>query len=521
MDSQMHTTVLVIGGGPGGSYASTLLAREGINVALLEAAKHPRHLTLAGREHVGESMLPSMRHYLRFIDLEHEYDRRGFPGAAFKFVQGERECYTDFNILGPDRTTWNVLRAEADEIMLQHAASQGVLVFEETRVNEVYFQPMEAHSSRPVSATWTHKSGRTGKITFDWLIDASGREGILSTKYLRNRIFREGLCNVALYGYWKNVTAFNEGGPRSNAPWFECLTDKLGWAWLIPLHNGMTSIGVVMHEETSKSKRLGQLNSLKNHYFQQLKLAPGVQALIGTKGYFVNGSIKMTSDYSYHATSYSGDHYRIIGDAAAFVDPLFSSGVHSAMTGALSAVSTILGSMKGQVTELEAQAWHDAKVGVCQTRFLLIVLSAYKQMQHGGGNRAIVGDINHSHFETAFNLFRPVYQGESDTTSTLTDSQLSTLIDFTRNLFTPTSHEQYNEVHRRNAELTLLSGPVMGPDELDKVIEADDGDAKAVLRRINALKILRNDTSPESFTSEVLNGYVVRLERGQLGLVKV
>ncbi|KAJ4469986.1 hypothetical protein C8J55DRAFT_537748 [Lentinula edodes] len=379
----MSNVVLVIGGGPGGSYASTLLAREGINVVLLEAAKHPRH-------HVGESMLPSMRHYLRFIDLEHEYDRRGF---VHKATWCSIQVYTDFNILGPDRTTWNVLRAEADEIMLQHAASQGVL----TRVNEVYFQPMEAHSSRPVSATWTHKSGRTGKITFDWLIDASGREGILSTKHLRNRIFREGLRNVALYG-----------GPRSNAPWFECLTDKLGWAWLIPLHNGMTSIGVVMHEETSKSKRLGQLNSLKNHYFQQLELAPGVQALIGTKGYFVNGSIKMTSDYSYHATSYSGDHYRIIGDAAAFVDPLFSSGVHSAMTGALSAVSTILGSMKGQVAELEAQAWHDAKVGVCQTRFLLIVLSAYKQMQHGGGNRAIVGDINHSHFETAFNLFRPV-----------------------------------------------------------------------------------------------------------------
>jgi len=65
---------------------------------------------------------------------------------------------------------------------------------------------------------------------------------------------------------------------------------------------------------------------------------------------------------------YSGDHFRIVGDAGAFVDPLFSSGVHAALTSGLSAALTILGSMKGQVTEAEAQAWHDTKVGIVQSR---------------------------------------------------------------------------------------------------------------------------------------------------------
>ncbi|KAJ8518265.1 hypothetical protein ONZ45_g4620 [Pleurotus djamor] len=510
-----HATVLVIGGGPAGSYASTLLAREGIDVVLLEAVKHPR-------EHVGESMLPSMRHYLRFIDLEDEYDKRGFmhkPGAAFKFVHGTRECYTDFNILGPDRTTWNVFRAEADELMLRHASSQGVKVFEEVRVETLDFQEVDSDSPRPVSASWKKKSGEKGTISFDWLIDASGRQGIMCTKYLKNRIYREGLRNVAAYGYWKNVTIFDKGGPRSNAPWFECLTDKQGWAWLIPLHNGTTSIGVVMHQDTSTRKKAAGPSKLEDHYLEELKLAPGIQELIGTEGSYVAGSVRSTADYSYHSTAYSGNHYRVIGDAAAFVDPLFSSGVHIALTGALSAVSTILGSIKGQVSEKEAQAWHDAKIGICQTRFLLVVLSAYRQMQHQG-NKAILGDVNFDNFEAAFAMFRPIYQGEHDTSTKLTPDDLERMINFTRNLFTPTTHQQYQDVNTRVGSLTALSGPVMGPDELAKVLDEDDSDAKAVLQRINSLKVLRNDTSPLSFTSEAVNGYVVNFERGKLGLIK-
>jgi len=477
------------------------------------------------REHIGESMLPSMRHYLRFVDLETEYEKHGFmhkPGAAFKFVQGERECYTDFGILGPGRTTWNVVRAEADEIMIRHAEKQGAKVFEETRVESIHFENGgDPASSRPVHAIWKRKSGETGIIQFDWVIDASGRQGIISTKYLKNRIYREGLRNVAAYGYWTGVTVFDEGGPRSNAPWFECLTDKTGWAWCIPLHNGTHSIGVVMHLDTSNRKKAEGPNKLEDHYLSQLKLAPGVCDLIGETGKYVQGSVRSTSDFSYHATAYSGDHYRLTGDAAAFVDPLFSSGVHVAMTSALSAASTILGSMNGQVSEDEAQNWHDAKIGICQTRFLLVVLSAYRQMQHQGENKAMVSDVDASSFEQAFVMFRPIYQGEHDSSDKLTDEELEKMIAFTRNLFTPTTHEQYRSVNERVPKnLINLSAPVVSPEELDKVLDTDDSDAKAVLKRINALKVLRNDTSPDSFTSESVNGYVVRLERGKLGLVK-
>ncbi|EJC99652.1 FAD/NAD-binding domain-containing protein [Fomitiporia mediterranea MF3/22] len=513
-----HTTVLVIGGGPGGSYTSTVLKREGFDVVLLEAVKFPRY-------HVGEGMLPSMRHYLRFIGLEEEFHNHGFmpkPGACFKLKQGMRETYTDFSTLGPSRTTWNVIRSESDEMMLRHAAREGVQVFEETRVDSIQFEG-DPSNSRPISATWVNKNGASGEIKFDWLIDASGRNGIMETKYLKNRTFREGLRNTAIWGYWRNARIYQEGTKRSNSPWFEAMTDEQGWAWLIPLHDGTTSIGIVMHQDIAKKKKSehpGGSPPLTEHYLEQLKLLPGVLDLLGEKGNLVPGSVKSSSDYSYHASCYSGDHYRIVGDAACFVDPFFSSGVHLAMTGALSAASTICASMKGQISEEAAQRWHDTKLGIAQMRFLLVVLSAYKQIRQQ--NKPVLGDVNEDNFDKAFTLFRPIILGTADSEAEhLSDSSLNSMIDFCVHLFDPTNEEQHKAAAKKyGPELVALNGPIMGSKEFDKVVDAADNDAKMVLSRMNALKVLRNDTSCESFRTDAVNGYVVELDRGNLGLVQ-
>jgi len=141
-----------------------------------------------------------MRYYLRFIDLEDQFDQQGFshkPGAAFKFFQGLREVFTHFSLLGPSRTTWNVIRAQADEVIIRHASAQGVKVFEGTEVESISFEDNK-DTGRPVSAFWKNKQGESGTIKFEWLIDASGRQGVMSTKYLKNRIYCEGLRNVAV-----------------------------------------------------------------------------------------------------------------------------------------------------------------------------------------------------------------------------------------------------------------------------------------------------------------------------------
>lgn len=114
------------------------------------------------------------------------------------------------------------IRGEMDEILLRHAAKEGVQVHEETKVDAIQFEG-DPKTSRPISANWSKKDGSTGTIAFDWLIDASGRNGIMSTKYLENRQMRENLRNVAVWGYWKGVKRYGVGTKKADSAWFEAL----------------------------------------------------------------------------------------------------------------------------------------------------------------------------------------------------------------------------------------------------------------------------------------------------------
>lgn len=108
-------------------------------------------------------------------------------------------------------------------MLFRHATREGVLTFEETRVQSIEFEGDPA-SSRPVKALWKNKAGETGEIEFDWLIDASGKTSIMANKYLKNRVYREGLRNIAIWGYWRDVKINAAGTKRSNAPWFEAMS---------------------------------------------------------------------------------------------------------------------------------------------------------------------------------------------------------------------------------------------------------------------------------------------------------
>ena len=112
-----------------------------------------------------------------------------------------------------------------DEILFRHAKKQGVQTFEETKVDSIQFEG-DPKTSRPTSAKWTRKDGTTGNIEFEWLVDASGRAGLMPTKYLGNRHMRENLRNVAVWAYWKGCKRFGEGTIKANSGWFEALTGK-------------------------------------------------------------------------------------------------------------------------------------------------------------------------------------------------------------------------------------------------------------------------------------------------------
>lgn len=143
--------------------------------------------------------------------------------------------------------------------------------------------------------------------------------------------------------------------------------------------------------------------SSQEFYEESLKLAPQIRAII-SKGE-LSTKINSASDWSYNATCYATPNVRIAGDAGCFIDPYFSSGVHLALSGALSAAVTIRAAMRGDCDEHAAMKWHSSKVSEGYTRFLLVVLSALKQIRKQ--EEPILSDWDEEGFEKAFSFFRP------------------------------------------------------------------------------------------------------------------
>lgn len=116
------------------------------------------------------------------------------------------------------------IRSEFDDILLKHAQQSGAHVFQGVKVLEICFENADStQRRRPVSLKWKSKSGNEGTVGYDWLIDASGRAGIMSTKYLNNRTFNQSLKNVAIWAYYSGGSTYAPGTIRENSPWFEAM----------------------------------------------------------------------------------------------------------------------------------------------------------------------------------------------------------------------------------------------------------------------------------------------------------
>ncbi|ROV88111.1 hypothetical protein VSDG_09379 [Cytospora chrysosperma] len=501
-------TVLVIGGGPAGSYASSALAREGIDVVLLEADKFPRY-------HIGESMLPSMRHFLKFIDAYDKWDAHGFNVKA----------NTDFIAAGGEGGyAWNVIRSEADELLFKHAAECGVKTFDQTKVASIEFAPSAPgveHPGRPVSATWTRKDGTSGTISLDYIVDASGRAGVISTKYLKNRHYNQGLKNIANWGYWKGGGVHGIGTFKEGAPYFEALKDGSGWTWFIPLHNGTHSVGIVQNQElaTKKKKEMAE-PSTKGFYMASLEHVPGIKDLLANAE--LVSDINSASDWSYSASCYGFPGVRIAGDAGSFIDPFFSSGVHLALSGGLSAAATIAAVFRGDCDEETAASWHDKKTTESYTRFLLVVSSALKQIR--SQDVPVIDDFNEKGFERAFDLFRPIIQGQvdSDAQGKLTQGEISKTVEFCFKAFAHVSFEEKEALVNKLKQLGL-DGDVYDEknrkalEELEMKLTPEE---RSILKTLQGRRMVRPEDSLniDNFTLDSIDGLAPRLERGRLGL---
>lgn len=388
MDRTTH--VLVIGGGPAGSTAATLLAREGFRVTLLEREVFPRY-------HIGESLLVALNHVFDVLGLREKLEAHGFQrktGAFFEWGS-ERWLFDWSKLPGKYTSSFQVKRSEFDHLLLEHAKSQGVRVHEGVVARSLRFD-----GDRPVAASWQVVGGSaTGEIEFDHLVDASGRSGIMANRYLHSRRHNEAFQNIAVWGYYRGVEHPDVGltGPILVGSVPE------GWTWTIPLHDGTTSVGLVVHEKYFQERK--RTTSVEDIFLDGIRRSRLASEAIASAE--LVSEIRVEGDYSYLSTVLAGPGYFLAGDSAAFLDPLLSSGVHLATYSGMLAAASISSIMRGEISEDDAVAFYSTCYREHYLRWMLIVSTFYdqnsaKETYFWEAQRLSTGDPNAADAKLAF-----------------------------------------------------------------------------------------------------------------------
>ncbi len=407
------TRVLVIGGGPAGATVSTLLAREGFDVTLLEKEFFPRY-------HIGETLLVSVQPIIDLLGAREKADAMGFQVKTGVLWQwGGEEWTFDWRKLNCDfRSSFHVRREKFDEMLLRHAQSQGVKVHEGVGVSEILFD-----GERPVAADWAADgTGETGRIHFDYLVDTSGRAGIMATRYLKSRRFLQAFQNVALWGYWKGAsrpeTDFE--GPLT------LVSVPHGWIWYIPIEEDVHSVGLVCHTDYFKEKKA--TSSLDDIYRENIASSELISRLLGP-GTLVS-PMYVERDYSYSSDRLAGPGYFLAGDAGCFIDPLLSSGVHLAMHSGTMAAASLSSILRGEVSEERATRFYHKCYRAHFVRWAMMVSTFYdvnnnKETAFWRAQQVSLEDLNGAELKDLKPAFSTLVSGLID----MRDAQDSTLLE--------------------------------------------------------------------------------------------
>ncbi|MCH2513855.1 MAG: tryptophan halogenase [Dehalococcoidia bacterium] len=317
----LNADVIVIGGGPAGSAAATMLARKGWQVTVLEREKFPR-------DHVGESLLPASIPVLEELGALPAVESAGFlPKYGATMVWGSGDAPWSWYFKETSQRyphSYQVWRPQFDQILLDNAKAQGVTVLEGHHVTEVIFDGGEA-----VGVEFTSANGETGEGQARFIVDASGQSTLLA-RHLESKEWDPFFQNLAVYAYFTGAKPLPE--PDQNNIFIESY--RYGWLWTIPLHTGRSSVGVVVDSDTGKEGI--QQNGAKAFLEAQLAQSSHTRAIL--ENAMMDSEPTVVMDWSYTAGKMYGPGYILAGDAACFVDPLFSSGVHLAlMSGVLAA----------------------------------------------------------------------------------------------------------------------------------------------------------------------------------------
>lgn len=314
--------VLVVGGGPGGSTIAALLAQRGLDVVVLEKDHHPRF-------HIGESLLPMNMPLLEQLGVADEIERIGMPKWGVDFVSPTHRRSVAFEFGDAwDKSlaySFQVRRSEFDHILLRNAATKGARVHEGWRVTGLDLD----HASE-VEAVARNEDGAEKRVRARFLVDASGRETLVASKLgIKDRNRRH--ASAAIYGHFTGARR-QEGRAEGNISifWFDH-----GWIWFIPLMDGTTSIGAVCPPDYLKNRK----TDVTDFFRQTISKSPELSERLA--GATLTGPATATGNYSYRARSMVGRNYLMVGDAYAFIDPVFSTGIYLAMNSAFQAADTV------------------------------------------------------------------------------------------------------------------------------------------------------------------------------------
>jgi FADH2 O2-dependent halogenase len=338
----------IIGGGPGGASMAAYLAKAGVSCVLFERDIFPR-------EHVGESLVPSSTRVFKELGLLDQMEEHKFPrkyGAVWTAAQSAQAYQVDWAGLGPDtyadirfdereqpgvgRTyTYHVDRGKFDLLLLQHAHKLGATVLEGVRVKQVDF-------ANPDYVVVRFDVGRQEVgVRVRMVVDASGRQtllGIQEKLKVRDPVFDQFAIHAWFDNYDRRVTQKKDG--QADYIYIHFLPLSNSWLWQIPITDTITSIGAVTQKKNFAKSR----ESREQWFWECVATRPELDAALRQARQI--RPFKEEGDYSYSMTQICGDRFVMIGDAARFVDPIFSTGVSIALNSARFASRDVIAALQ-------------------------------------------------------------------------------------------------------------------------------------------------------------------------------
>lgn len=304
MQTGFDYDVITVGGGPAGSTASTLLAQHGHQVLLLERDKHPRF-------HIGESMLPFSEPVVQRLGIDWSENNQFKSGAVFfDESTGQRMEFP----LSVYRRTYQLERGPFDQVLFKNAAAHGVETREEEKVVEVSCQPEGVE-------VVTEKA----RYRCRYLVDATGRNALMGKKHQGiSRI--ENLGKFAVFTHFHEISDNEVANELFRSGNIYVPVVDIGWIWIIPLSGRRLSVGLVVQKQRPKDCDVEEL------MWRYFKASPILNRLLDGAEQFA--PVRVEADFSYTNVKRHGLRYACCGDAAGFLDPVFSSGVFLAFTSA-------------------------------------------------------------------------------------------------------------------------------------------------------------------------------------------